>query len=170
MPNKQEYAIIREEFSFTLGALAAGDLVGSAGAIGTNLAEDFRITKSEIFVNPEFTADGEGAVLFGLADGDLSDAEIEECLEADGPQDSNDRIGKEKAERPVYPILMFPTQQAASGVPKHTDGKPVEWKKRWTFQNGKGWRWWAYNLDQSAALTTGSLIRVFATHYGVWVR
>ncbi len=162
-------AILRERVvSGALGALAAQDAVAFTGLV---LTEDFRILKSEIiaFVSNLTPPEGSG-LIFGIANGDLTAAEIEEAIEAAGPLDRNDRIPTEQAERNVKTLGVI-TDVSVTGktniIRNNEDGPMIESKHRWTYSNPEGWDWWIYNLGGS--LTTGALLQLYAVHYGVWV-
>ncbi len=161
--------MIRENNSLALGALAAADLI-SFPAIA--VTEDFRMLKSESIAFVAGLTAGEGiGLIFGLADGELSDAEIEEALEVNGPLDRNDRLNYERATRPVWPLSTFQIVDGGGLAQQFigSNGGPfVEWKKRWTFSSPEGFKFWIYN-DAGTPLTTGATARVLATHYGVWV-
>ncbi len=162
-------AILRERIvSGALGALAAQDLVAFSGL---SVTEDFRILKSEIyaFVSNLTPPEGTG-LIFGIANGDLSAAEIEEAIEAGGPLDRNDRIPTEQAERNVKTLgaIVDPSVTGTTNVIRNSEnGFPIESKHRWTYSNPEGWDYWIYNLG--GTLTTGALLQLYAVHYGVWV-
>lgn len=159
--------ILYDVKTITLGALAAADVIS---ATAHNLAEDFRIIKTEYYMSflPGSFDALEGPIVIGLASAGLTDAEIEECIECD-VQDSNDFPDIEQALRPVFPLEIL-TQQGDGTNPVHgtwtVKGEKVV---RWTFVNDAGFKFWAYNLSGNA-LTTGGLVYIFAKHYGVWVR
>ncbi len=162
-------AILRERIvSGALGALAAQDAVSFAGLV---LEEDFRILKSEIYVNVSTLTAGEGkGLIFGIANGALSAAEIEEAIESGGPLDRNDRVREERSMRNVKALgAMDKAENAAtrSWFTNEAGGLLLLSKHRWTYSNPEGWDWWVYNLGGS--MTTGALLQLYAVHYGVWV-
>ncbi len=155
--------IIREDNAIALGNLAARSAILFPALA---LEEDFRMLKSEIWALWDDFTDGDGdKAILGLACAELSLAEIEEALELNGPINRNDRLQDERATRPVWLIEGFHEggSNAALRMAKQ------EWKKRWTFSNADGWNFFVYNQSNSA-MTTGSTVRLFATHYGVWVQ
>ena len=106
-----------------------------------------------------------------LADGDLTVTEIKECLEADGPLDRNDTTKEERATRAVWVLSQTDLQDPAIvNVPfKGDNGGPiVVAKPRWTFSEAKGWTLGIYN-NTSFSLTTGAVVHMQSTAYGVWV-
>ncbi len=162
-------AIIRERVvDGALGALAAQDAVSFAGPV---ITEDFRILKSEVYalVNALTTNEGHG-LLFGIANGELSAAEVEEAIEASGPLDRNDRVPTERAERNVKVLGFIDNAELAATTRQFKNpegGNHLVSKHRWTYNNPEGWDWWIYNLGGS--LTTGSTLQLYATHFGIWV-
>ncbi len=162
--------IIREKISnAALGALAGEDLIKVASDI--TLGEDFRILKSEIIALVLGLTAGEGdGLVLGFGNGELTDAEMEECIEADGPTDRNDRLLTERAMRNVKLIAI----SKADGVDNtkvafenENGGRIITMKHRWTYSNPEGWDYCVYNLGST--LTTGATVQLLATHYGVWV-
>jgi len=162
-------AMIRENNSLTVGTLLAADLV-SMPAIA--VTEDFRILKTEVYAHIEGLTAGEGiGLILGIADAELSDTEIEEALEINGPLDRNDRLSYEKVTRPVWPIAALEIVDAGGLAQRFiglNGGPMIEWKKRWTFSSPEGFEFWLYN-DGVGTITTGATLKVLATHYGVWV-
>ena len=146
-----------------LGALGA-DVVISTEASSYALEEDFRILKMDIFASLVGLTEGQGlSVVLGLADGELSDAEIEECLTAK-PDNTNDNVPLERSHRPVWPIESFVVETpSGDGARLH-----AEWSQKWTFANPSGFQLFVYNFGP--ALSTGATLHWFAKIYGVWVR
>ncbi len=144
------------------GALAAKDaLVDPNGQYNQGtLLEDVRILKSEIKIDVRSGTAGD-VVLIGMANGELSAAEIEGSLEST-PLNSNDRGELEKALRAVFPIVQFTIGDDPASI-------DIVKTLRWTFNNPEGWSWWMYN-PRTAAMTTGAEIILFAKHFGVWVQ
>ncbi len=161
-------AIIRENVSVTLGSLADNTVI----KFSTNtLVEDFRMMKAEIHAHIAGLTAGEGdGLLLGIANNELSVAEIKECLEANGPLNTNDRALQEFAGRAVRIIGAAAGGQADTHVQfVNTQGGPLlvhKWP--WTFANPEGWCWFVYNHTGSA-LTTGAVAALLDTIYGMWV-
>ncbi len=132
--------------------------------------EDFRLLKSEYFLSLEGATfvSGDGPLIFGIADGKLTVAEIAAALTVDGPLGRQDTINRELAERPVWPLAQidFAAQPGDNSDPSHMP--LVVTKPRWTFSNPDGFVYFVYNMG-SGALTTGGILFVQATHFGVWV-
>lgn len=152
--------IIRDTDLITLGALASNAVVKQSNALA--IEDDFRIIKLEVLPNVELMTAGEGQVVFGIADDELTVTEIAEALVVDGPVDRNDRVKDEQASRPVWALCQMnnPNEMPNNGM-------PIEKTLRWTFSNPEGWAFFAFNVG--ATLTTGGVIRFQAKFYGVWV-
>ncbi len=160
--------IIREDTSFALGTIA-----NKAAVQGTALAivEDFRMLKSEVFaVVTGLTAnEGEG-LLIGIANGELSAAEVGEAINAGGPLNRNDAVRTERSLRfcNLFGAIQLDNTTNIEGRFRGEYGSPMMIiKPRWTFSDPEGWHFFVYN--QGLALTTGATLRLNATNYGVWV-
>jgi len=163
-------AIIRETIQDeALAGLSAHDAVKFAGPV---ITEDFRLLKTEVvaMVNALTQGQGEG-MIFGIANGELTAAEIEEAIEANGPLDRNDRQGQERSERNVKILGVSRLDGTSTQTEKQFEnvdgGLIMVSKHRWTYSNPEGWAWFIYN--PGGTLTTGSTLQLSATHYGVWV-
>ncbi len=131
------------------------------------VTEDFRLLKLEShWTGRQFTVPDD-QVLIGIADAELSVAEIAESINADGPNGRNDNLGMEQAERPVWLL-----EGVLPGINNSNDGTTGyiynEWKKRWTFSDPDGFQFFVWNPDIDP-LVTGSAVGVIFTGYGVWV-
>ncbi len=162
--------IIREDVSITLGALASQSAVKSVGGAALQTTS-FRILKTEYFIvmTTSWAAEND-QVLLGIANGELSAAEIAACINANGPDDRNDRVKAELASRGVWMFDHLREQPGQTlGVNEIVnDNRKNEFAIRWTFTPTEGWDWFVFNpLD--GAITTGPVFRIFAKHYGVWV-
>ena len=162
--------IIREQATQALLTLAANTaLIIATGDL--TITEDFRMLKSRIaaHVDTLTAGDGEGLML-GIANGNLSVAEIAAVMQLDGPADFSDRINEEVAERFVYVISQISESLGVNAVFKNENGGPIiEIKPRWSFSNTDGWNFFVYN-DGGGAFTTGAVVRLIMTHYGVWLK
>ncbi len=153
-------------FAFVLDSLAAHDVSAGAGRYVNLLIDDFRMIKVKYQAMLEGNEAGD-SVLFGIADADLSSAEIESCLEGAWVEES-DRVNEEFAGRPVWPLGHV--HILGGGDPTFAQGEFSEEVIRWTFHQSSGWQWWAYNPALASALGTATDINIFAKIYGVWVR
>lgn len=154
-------AILIEADGITLGTLADRTAVKANAQLA--IQDDFRIIKTEVKAMCQGLTAQEYPVYFGIADHELSVAEIKECLDTDGPLDRNDRVAVERAERPVWLLGQFGRASSSELI-----AVEVEKTLRWTFSNPEGWTFFAFN-HSGGALTTGGSIRFQAKHFGVWV-
>ncbi len=162
--------IIREQRSQALASLVIDD----ASGIGTKLAitDDFRMLKTRVQASVTGLTAGEGVGLqLGIADGDLSNEEIDAVLAAEGPVDANDILGNQTSMRPVWIIgSINPAVADTAATFVGDDGSPmIEFKPRWTFGSTTSWNWFVYNRG-SGTLTTGATIKINAKSFGVWIR
>ncbi len=166
-------AIIKEKVDFTLGALA-----GQAPQLANStvlLDSDFRILKSIVTATLTGLTTGEGNGLhLYMTQGDLSVGEVEANIEQSGPLRMGDRDLMEIAERWVRLLGTLEGEAVPTERMFHNeeDGSILKINPRWTFRRGRtasegGWNWVVYN--NGVTITTGSTIRILATHYGVWV-
>lgn len=159
--------IIRESRSQTLAALDAEGGV----LVGTKLVtlERFRMLKLEVYAVIKNLTTGEGTgLLFGLADGDYTIAEIEAAIETDGPLGPNDTVAAELAMRPIWWMGAVDRETGTEAIFENEQGgHRMVFNPRWTFSRTKSWNFFVYNLG--AQLTTGSSVIIRAKSFGVWV-
>ncbi len=163
--------IIREIVdSGSLGALSARDVLLIPG--GVTLVEDFRILKTDLFAIAVGVDSGEGeGLLLGMANGNLTAAEIEEAVEAQGPVGPSDRIGNERAMRQYHWLGEFRHIGAItdlSFVPMKNHGAAAQDRFRWTYTNTDGWTYFLY-MNSPTGIATGWNVAFTASHYGVWL-
>ncbi len=161
-------AMIREGQRGAVGEVLSAKVKKFASLVV--LEEDFRILKSNIVCYIEDADAGDGAgLMFGICNGELTETEIEECLEATGPVDRNDRLAQEKAERNVKILGAVLDPVGAQIVFSGVEGGPlIESKHRWTYSNPEGWAWFIYN-NSNTSIAIGANFVLEATHFGVWV-
>lgn len=158
---KQEQALL------TL-AQNTGILIATAPAI----LERFRMLKAELTCTMTNVGAGElgGAELY-LADGDLTLAEIEEAIEQIGPLGPNDTVAEAIAMRAVFRVASaagdISIAEEAVHLLNETGGPLLIAKPRWTFARTKAWNWVLYN--NGPAPTTGTIVKISAKLFGVWV-
>ncbi len=138
--------------ALTLGALASGDVVSEA--LPSVLTQDRRISSVQLLWGVRGLTAGEGPIDAGVAHGDYSAAEIEECLEATGSWSDTDKVAGEQANRLVRRIVTF-SGEAADEVAN--DGKPIKTKLNWRIPDGSTLTVWCRNRS-GAVLTTGGVI------------
>lgn len=145
----------------SIASLASGTAVKLTTTGPSTLTEDFRLIKVELSAAVQNLTDNDGPVMIGLADNELTIAEIAECLQAD-VTDRNDRLEDEKATRPVWILSTY-----IHGSEIANNGLPIEKTIRWTFSNTEGFCLFAYNASNSTN-TTGDVVH-HAKYFGVWV-
>ncbi len=127
--------------------------------------------KTEMVVTMEMVSDaGIHGLSFGIADGILSDAEIEAAIEIPGPTGRDQRVEENTALRFVKLLGAF--QNPSGGLEASLigrNGSPLLTETiRWTFLTAKGWKFWVYNRT-GVTMGAGNIVNLVATHYGVWV-
>ncbi len=167
-------AIVKEQSTITLAGLAGQDAVGDNSAV--ILDSDFRILKSDItaVARGMTSLEGQGLILY-MAEGDLSTSEAEVNIEQNGPIRLGDQIAEEVASRWVrrVAITIGSTVNETERVFRNKyGGGLLEMTPRWTFRRARtgnlgGWNWVIYN--SGTTITTGGIVDLVATHYGVWV-
>ncbi len=152
-----------------LAALAANDAVLLPGRNATNMVDDFRIIKMDYWIGI-FPATGitvlNGPIMFGVADGELTAAQIEAALEGTVLNASDTDL--ETSMRAVWPLEIFMLPDPNGGTGSDPLVRSGSKNLRWTFHNPGGWTYWVYNMS-AFALTTGSVIDVITKNFGVWV-
>ncbi len=154
--------IILQENTITLLTLADNTALLADGNI--TLGEDFRILKTEYFATIT-SGLAEGPIYFGMANGELSIAEIAEALIQTGPLNRNDAARTEQALRQIKLLEVFGPSSDTSGPGGSRKGT---WNPRWTYSSPEGWNFFAFN-QSGGAVTTGDVIHFRAKHFGVWV-
>ncbi len=164
-----EMAIIKDVSIITIGGLSGQDVAAQAGPV---LQKGYRLIKTRLAAHAVGVTSGEGGgLILGIANNDLTAAQIEASLEAGGPLFRGDRDLEEQAERFTKIVGAVAQAQNVSTEHKFTgpeNGSPWEFVSRWSFPLGTaGWKWFVYNLG--TGMTTGATVRILATHYGVWL-
>ncbi len=157
-------AILRSKESIALGTLNV-DTAIKLGS-GITISEDFRLLKIEVWAHIDGLTAGEGdGLMIGIANGELTVAEIAEALLADGPSDRNDRVKTERAERFVKIFgSLNDLQHLFRG---ENGGHMLIVKPRWTFSNPEGWDLFIFN--NGVQFTTGATAKLIVTFYGLWL-
>ncbi len=108
---------------------------------------------------------GEGPIVVGLSNLDLSNAEIAEAIIAD-PQHSEDTTGMEQTNRKIFPVWVIPAGLAAESEIQMLRTIPYPWRE---VMEGSGLKFWAFNADGNT-LTTGTEITISGVIVGRWLR
>ncbi len=147
---------VRVTSSTALGALAALDVV--SGAITSAPTERIRVVSAHLsFSLADLTATDDGCEI-GLAHGDYTAAEIEECLESQASIDAGDKIANEQANRLVRSIGTFSDTDTAGGSGDLNDGVPIKTKLNWVLQTGETLNIWARNGSGTVYTTGGKIL------------
>ncbi len=159
--------IIRESRSQAIGSLATEATI----LIGTNLAtlERFRMIKNELWAAITGLTTGEGTgLLIGIADGDLTVAEVDTALETSGPFGPNDTVIEAIVDRYVILLGAVDRETGTEAIFENEQGGHMMEKViRWTFARTKSWNFFLYNIG--AAVTTGATVIIKSKSFGVWV-
>lgn len=88
-----------------------------------------------------------GSLMFGVALGDYTSAEIEECLEATTSINQGDMLAREKADRRVRVLGVFPSL-AGGAIDEdlvYDGGRKLKVRLNWVIPVGKQVAMWGYN-------------------------
>ncbi len=157
---------VRVATSPAIGALASEDV--TTVALTDVTTDKLRLISFNATYNwVDLAAIIDGGLEFGLAHGDYSAAEIEECLEAAGGIKLGDKIENEKANRLVRRIGVISGEVATSGQEKQfNSGRPVKTKLNWLLPAGIALNIWFRN-GSGVVYTTGSSMAVLGD---LWVK
>ncbi len=140
------------------------------------LLEDVRLIKLVASIVAKGFTTGEGPVIVGIMNGELSITEVAETFLSE-PKNANDRGNLEASQRAVFPLAVIVGDditpwgdcEAGFGGGSTDAAATIAKNLRWTFNNPNGWTYFAINLS-GAALTTGGTIAINGKHFGVWVQ
>ncbi len=109
----------------------------------------------------------QGGLMVGLAHGDYTAQEIEDCIEANTSINQGNMIAKERASRRVRVVGTFPSADNAEDDVVLNDGKPITTKLNWVIPIGVTVSVWWYNntgttFTSANLLTNGTAIVKFA--------
>ncbi len=152
----------------TLGTLASGTLVSTTF---DEAAEERTLVSSIVATySCDNITSPQGPILFGVAHGDYTDAEIEEVIENIQSWTPGDKISQERGKRLVRTIGTFVADELAGTIDvKFANGKMVKTKLNWMLQSDATLRLWAYNLSASALATTSLVVKAFG-HVNLWLK
>ncbi len=146
----------------TLGTLADGSAV--VANLIQSLTEDFYAISVDLAWALRGLTSGEVPIQVGIAQGDLTVAEVVEAVTA-APTGPGDIIQNERARRPVRISGQFGDVGTDQSL---AHGEMVRTKARFLISDGKSFNAWALNRS-GANLTTGAVIRVTGRAYGRWL-
>ncbi len=157
-----KFVVFNVDQSVVLGTLGAGT-IGSSAVTGLGVTRVKIISVDLMYSLTGFTS-GEGPIVVGIANGDLSNTEIGEALDAQ-PTSQTDIIANERRRRPVRRMGVFSGVAVSETL---NDGKAIRQKLFTTLDEGTELLVWARNQDTSA-LTTGATVDVFGKVYAEWM-
>ncbi len=139
--------------SLALLTLATNDVVG--GLLSDTVVDRVWLSSMDIRSAIRDITVGEGPIVYGVAHGDYTDAEVEECLEAVGSWDRSDQVAVEQANRKVRTIGTF-----SGFTPEEVlnNGNPKRVRLGFMLEDGQTLRFWAWNKSGVNPLTTGAVI------------
>ncbi len=104
---------------------------------------------------------------FGVAHGDYTATEIEECLDSQSSIDRGDKIALEKSNRLVRQIGSIQSSGAGvTGSRVYADGRQVKTKLNWYMATGDKLKGWIRN-SSGVVWTTGSSLNVAGA---IWIK
>ncbi len=158
---------VRINSSLSIGALASADVI--AGAITNAPTDPLRFISVELAYGiTELQNLADDTFAFGLAHGDYSAAEIEECLESGASMDLGDKIAQERSNRLVRQIGQISSTAGSTtgeGLPFNA-GVPVKTKLNWLMSIGDTLQIWVRN-NSGTVYTTGASLSVAGK---LWVK
>lgn len=170
--NDDKFFVSHWDMDLTPGALAANDLDTVSLCV---FDDDIFVINADIAIFWKgIQATTEHNLLYGLADSSLTEAEIEEFVEHDGPANRGQSVEIEKARRKVImlgtldPSGMTAGSSTISKFHRRAEIRLSVYNEGTATLGTNGLYFWIYNAGGSA-LTTGSLVRVIATMYARWM-
>ncbi len=111
-----------------------------------------------------------GPLMFGIAHGDYTAAEIEQVIEASGSWNEGDKIQQEISKRQIRRLGIFeiPADISEASVP--FDGRMMKTKLNWIINQGETLQLWVYNTGQVAVNDTVTPEVVCQGHANLWPR
>ncbi len=149
------------------GALAAGKV--AIGDLTQAAVDPYRL----MTIKASYSWLEAGAIIddgfdFGVAHGDYTAVEIEECLEAQAAIDRGNKIALEQSNRLVRMIGSIPSLSGgtATGSQVFADGRQVKTKLNWYMATGDKLKGWIRN-NSSIVWTTGGSLGVAGS---IWIK
>ncbi len=156
-----KFQVLTVDQIVSLGALVSSGIL--SGAITSLGVTRYTVLSTDLLWAMDDITAGEGPITVGIANGDLSNTEISEMLDAN-PTSQSDIIARERLRRPVRQSGVF------AGFDTHetlNDGKFIRTKLRTSLNEGVELVIWARNKS-GVTLTAGAVVRVTGKIYGYW--
>jgi len=170
MAKESNLAMLYEDITLAVLAPATKAATVVASKADGSRQNGYRIMKTEWMMQYEGKTTGEGPIIWGFAMG-LTAAEVAAALTAD-PQSSTDDRNAGETERPIWPLGLIDENSVESGDNAAT-AAPLQlngtFNPKWSQPEAQQFIWWAWNMS-TGTLTTGLVLRIFAKHFGVWLR
>ncbi len=156
---------VYDDVSMSLGTLASGAVIKGATKIDAAREQGTILKKIMAQCSVNGKTAGEGPLIVGLCNVDLSTVEIAEALAAD-PQKGLDTPASEQVEREIMIVWMV-----GRGITSDAEITPFrEVKYPWKeVIEGNGLAWFVMNAGASG-LTDSSFVSVFSFIHGEWMR
>ncbi len=159
--------VSHEQVSIDVSGLTSANVIGDVTKIDGARKQGVRIKQIKYAARWQQFTTLEGGVQIGLSVGDgLTDAEVEEALEAD-PQSDSDQPAQERSERKVFPLFMVPDSTQLDSD-QQMEFRAID---RWPFKElneNEALKTYAYNTSGST-LTSG-LVKLDLVITGEWLR
>ncbi len=155
----RNFVAIPFNHSVTVGALVAGTVVSETVL---TFGEDLFLISTDMSVALR-DSDAEDVLGVGLSHGDLSNAEIEECLSAE-LTDPDDIIAKERSRRPVRAYGLVTHDNRAL---EH--GSMVRRKCKFSIGDGHELKVWVRSSGSNDQVS-GAFVQFTGTVFGRWQR
>ncbi len=157
-----KFQVLKFDLNIALAALAAGAVLSNPmTTLGTT---KFRVVSTDMYISMTDHTATEGPIEVGIFNGDLSNTEVAEALDA-SPSGPNDIIARERLRRPVRRVGLV---RGLTTEELLFDGRSRRTKMHTVLDEGTELE--VYFRNQSAApLTTGTQMHVIGQIYGYWI-
>lgn len=155
---------VRINSGLDIGGIAALDVIGGNLIAASDSAYRALSLRLALSWN-DIPATVMGALMVGVAIGDLTDAQIEECIEATTSIDRADVVANERANRRVRILGTFPSLQGAAVVDQDLnlfEGRTIKVKLNWLVPIGSTIKMWGYNASPTT-YANGSNLKMIGT-------
>ena len=153
-----------DNLSAALLTFAANTSLKTSFKVDASRENGSRIKKIRYAVTYRGKTSGEGPLMFGICDSNLTVAELDECLDSD-PQGPQAVPEQEESMRKVVILGVIP-QNATQSPADIQPMRSAKWF--WDVDEGSGLQFWVRNNDGSA-LTTGASVDITALILGEWL-